>query len=235
MTINLKTVLFEIQNSVFRKLLMIENPTMDTELVFLGNNYSGYWFPSSLLGANGTLWGVGLGHDSSFELELMRRGYMFYGFEPEANCFESSSLQFEGTSAILFNFGLWNQSGDFHYTGENISIVDIFELGSRSSETLEIKSLWEVANELDLKQMKSPRVLKLNIEGAEKEILLRFVEEPLPFDVLIFQAEFLFHISFKSIIKKILAYLHLRTIMRKLKNLGWIVTDFSRHQVTLTK
>ena len=77
--------------------------------------------------------------------------------------------------------------------------------------------------------------MKLNIEGAEKEILLKLVTEPLEFEAIIFQAEFLFHISFKRFREKWKSHKELQKIFYGFHNLGWIVEDISRHQITLVK
>jgi len=233
---NLKSRAFEMQNSIFRRLLKCEFVKENkTKFTFLGNGYSGYWFPTNLLERRGTIWGVGLGRDSSFEKELLDRGYSFFGFEPELECYEISRKQFEGTEAVLENYGLWDKSGEFNYTGENISIVNIFDLEEESKEKLVIRSLWEIAEEKSLSKNNRPRVLKLNIEGAEREILLRFLKEPLDFDAIIFQAEFLFHIGFKKILRKIKAWNELRTILRHLDTRNWEISNFTRHQITLMK
>jgi len=200
---------------------------------FLGNEYSGYRFPESLLEAKGSIWGVGLGYDSSFEYELTRLGYDFCGFEPEPNCYDTSVKQFEGTQAKIENYGLWDKSGSFEFTGENISIVNIFNLKERSHTKLDIRSLWSVAMEKKLINNHHPRVLKLNIEGAEREILLKFLEEPLEFDVIIFQAEFLFHVGFIRFLYKRKAYKDLVRILKGFQEMGWSIIDFSRHQITL--
>ena len=203
------------------------------DLLYLGNSYSGYWIPSNLLDRRGTIWGVGLGRDSSFEYHLLQKGYNFIGFEPEKDCFNISKKQFRETSAVIENYGLWDKSGSFSYTGENISIVNIFDIPIESKELLEIRSLWDVATEKSLQDNKHPRILKLNIEGAEREILKRLVIEPLEFEVIIFQAEFLFHIGFKRLKKKIKAYRELREILEGFQGLNWTIVDLSRHQVTL--
>ena len=233
--IKLKSLLFEFQNSLFRLCINLEFLREDKreKFEFLGNSYSGYWFPTNLIDSRGTIWGVGLGKDSSFEKILSQRGFQFFGFEPEVNCYMISLKQFEKTSAILENYGLWNKSGDFYYTGENISIVNIFGLKDQSDEKLAIRSLWDVAEEKLLISNPAPRILKLNIEGAEREILLRFLKEPLNFEVIIFQAEFLFHLGFKKILRKIKAYQELRTILSGLNHLGWEIRNLSRHQITL--
>lgn len=232
----LKSWLFEIQNSVFRLFLKLEFLRRGkTEFEFLGNSYSGYWFPKNLLESKGTIWGVGLGKDSSFEKILVQRGFKFFGFEPEMSCYTISKKQFEDNSATIESYGLWDKSGEFHYTGENISIVNIFSLNDQSDEKLVIRSLWDVAEEKLLISHPVPRVLKLNIEGAEREILLKFLKEPLDFEVIIFQAEFLFHIGFKKILRKIKAYQELRAVLSGLNHLDWEIRNLSRHQITLIR
>lgn len=216
-------------------MLRIEFPLSDEDLVFLGNQYSGYWFPEKFLAYKGTIWGVGLGHDSSFEFELVKHGYEMHGFEPETNCFYSAKTQFFQTNANLYNYGLWYKSGRFNYTGSNISIVNIFDLESKSEVKLEIKSLWQTAKELNLKKHQTPRILKLNIEGAELEILLRLLNEPLEFEIIIFQAEFLFHLGFKRLKKKIQAYYKLRKIISGFSKADWELLDFQRNQITLAR
>jgi FkbM family methyltransferase len=231
-----KTFLFEVQNSFFRVLLRLRHPLNENPKVsFLGNNYSGYWFPDCLLERNGTIWGVGLGKDSSFELILTQKGYKFYGFEPENSCFNESLQQFTGTDALLHRYGLWDKTGKFKYAGENISIVNILKSGKLSIEEIEIKSLWEVATDLNLNSSAKPRILKMNIEGAEREILLRFAKDPLNFDVIIFQAEFLFHVGFIHFQQKIKAFFELNSILSKLSNAGWELVHFSRHQIILSR
>ena len=230
----LKIKLFEAQNSIFRNALKSQfPPAREVRMKFLGNRYSGYWFPDEFLNSKGSIWGVGLGYDSSFERELVELGFDFCGFEPEINCFRASLKEFEGHRVALENYGLWDKSGQFKYTGENISIVNIFRLEESSEAQLRIRSLWEVAVEKNIKRYATPRVLKLNIEGAEREILLRFIKEPLDFDIIIFQAEFLFHIGFLRFVEKIRAFKDLQRILQGLTLQGWKIVNFSRHQITL--
>lgn len=232
----LKSFVFEFQNSIFRFLLKKKLRVSNSEpMVFLGNSYSGYWSPKHLINDRGTIWGIGLGHESSFEFELTKLGYNFVGFEPEFSCFTSSKKQFLSTDAVIENYGLWDKTGKFYYSGANISIVDIFNLNQKSDEPLDIRSLWDEAKLKDVTQQPKPRILKLNIEGAEREILLRFIEEPLDFDGIIFQAEFLFHLGFKRLQKKLSAFRELLVISRNLQSKGWRIAHFSRHQITFLR
>ncbi len=231
-----KSFLFEAQNSFFRVLLRLRFPIKRKPKVsFLGNEYSGYWFPDCLINRRGTIWGVGLGKDSSFELILTQKGYKFFGFEPEKSCFKESLRQFADTDAVLYQYGLWDKTGEFKYSGENISIVNIFNSNKLSEEEIEIKSLWEVAKDLNLDSLVNPRILKMNIEGAEREILFKLTKYPLNFDVIIFQAEFLFHIGFIHFQKKIKAFFELNLILSKLLSAKWELVYFSRHQIILSR
>ena len=143
--------------------------------------------------------------------------------------------QFAGSDAMLYRYGLWDKTGKFKYAGDNISIVNILNSDKLSLEAIEIKSLWEVAKDLDLDSLTSPRILKMNIEGAEREILLKLAKFPLNFDVIIFQAEFLFHVGFIHFRKKIKAFLELNFVLSKLLSAGWELVYFSRHQIILSR
>jgi len=233
---SVKKLLFETQNALIRNYIKLKFlDKYEWQLERIGNEYSGYWYPANLLALNGTIWGVGLGLDSSFEKELLNRGYTVLGFEPEIRCYEVSCKQLKNPKSKIFNFGLWDKKGLFKYTGDNISIVDIFNKGEYRDSFLDIRSLWDVAQELSLELNERPRVLRMNIEGAEREILLRFIEEPLPFDVIIFQAEFLFHLSFKSIRNRIRAIKELERVLTEIRKSGWKLVGLNRNQITLVK
>jgi hypothetical protein len=232
----LKTTVFEFQNELFRKVLKLAFAHKKKyEMVRIGNDYSGYWFPYEILPLKGTIWGVGLGHDSTFEKDMSEKGWDILGFEPEYKCFQSSLAQLKSTNVVLYPFGLWDKKGQFGYTGDNISIVDVFQKGDFHPTKLDIRSLWDVSKDLNLSNQKQPRVLRMNIEGAEKEILRRMTLEILEFELIIFQAEFLFHLPFKFQMQRLKALVELLSILRVLGKLGWNSMDVKRHQITLVK
>ena len=165
----------------------------------------------------------------------MKLGWGFVGFEPELACFTSSKKQFSLTDAVIENYGLWDKTGKFHYTGANISIVNILNLSDKSEEFLDIRSLWDESKLKNINGQPKPRILTMNIEGAERKILLKFIEEPIDFGAIIFQAEFLFHLGFKRINKKISACRDLLGILRGFQTNGWRIAHFNRHQITLLR
>jgi FkbM family methyltransferase len=231
-----KGFIFSLQN---RFLINFATTNLTTkhlnQMKFLGNNYSGYWFPDNLINSRGTIWGVGLGFDSSFETYLEAKGFKVYGFEPELGAYAQATKEFEGTKSELFPWGLWDRAGKFESFGTSISIVNIFDNQRGNQDSLEIRNIHEAAEELELTNQSAPRVLKLNIEGAEREILLGLTVKPLNFEVIIFQAEFLFHLSFFKLRKKIIAARDLRRIIRGLKLNGYDLVDIHRHQLTFVR
>ena len=233
---NVKNSLFKFQNGILIKFatrnLASNSPI---EMLFLGNNYSGYWFPEKLVHSRGTIWGVGLGFDSSFERELEARGFQILGFEPDQKSYSHAIKEFEGTNAKIFPWGLWDKDGTFESFGSSISIVNIFDSRDGNHDSLEIRDIYESASSMGLRTQNKPRVLKLNIEGAEREILLSLISKPLDFDVVIFQAEFLLHLGFLKFSKKLKAALELRRILQGLIFLDYRFIHFKKNQFTLIK
>ena len=205
----------------------------DSPMKFLGNSYSGYWFPEKLIESEGTIWGVGLGMDSSFELELGERGWKVIGFEPDIICFQQAEEELRDINSQLFPYGLWDKNGVFESFGESISLVNIFENFSGNKDSLQIYNIHEIADSLQLDKQKYPRVLKMNIEGAEREVLHAMIENPLSFEIVLFQAEFLLHLGFFKIVKKIRATRELRTIIKGLISNNYKLIHSFRNQFTL--
>ena len=205
------------------------------KMKFIGNYYSGYWFPENLIDSCGTVWGVGLGFDSSFELELGKHGFEVFGFEPDLKAYSHATQEFRSTSSLIFPWGLWDKDGVFESFGSSISIVNVFENETGNHDSLEIRNIHETAKELGLENQKVPRILKLNIEGAEREILLGLASKSLPFEVIIFQAEFLLHLGFLKLRKKWRASRDLRRILEGLRLNGYLLVHIQRNQFTLVR
>ena len=73
----------------------------------------------------------------------------------------------------------------------------------------------------------------MNIEGAEKEILQKLISHPLPFEVIIFQAEFLFHLRVLKFCKRYQACINFWKILSDFEDLGWRVIDIHKNQITI--
>jgi hypothetical protein len=229
----IKTIIYESLNDVLRKFIVIRFKPINPTMIFIGNEYSGYWFPETLVNEKGCIYGVGLGIDSSFEYELVQHGYAFYGFEPEQMSYLRSIEQFKNTNSRVFNYGLSNKNGNFISRGSNFSIAKTYDYKAANDQIFEIKSLWNVVETLELEAESHPRVLKMNIEGEEREILTNFISHPLSFEILIFQAEFLFHLKFFQFSRRFSAFRDLWRIIREFDKLGWKVVHISKNQITI--
>ena len=155
------------------------------------------------------------------------------GFEPDSVCIAHARVEFESINSEIHAFGLWDKNGVFESFGSSISLVNIFDNSIGNRDSLQIQDIHEVAFLLKLNEQKSPRVLKMNIEGAEREILLRIVDFPLPFEVIMFQAEFLLHLGFFKIFKKLYAMRELRLIIKGLISNDYLLVHSFRNQFTL--
>lgn len=205
----------------------------ESPMSFIGNSYSGYWFPDQFVHSAGTIWGVGLGMDSSFEVQLGKNGYKVLGFEPDGECNAHALVEFEGINSEIFSYGLWDRNGVFESFGESISLVNIFDNSVGNKDTLQIRDIQEIAKNLKLGEQKMPRVLKMNIEGAEREILHSVIANSLEYEIILFQAEFLLHLGFFKFLKKIRATLELRSIFIALSEQGYKLVHSFRNQFTL--
>ena len=93
----------------------------------------------------GTILGVGLGHDSSFELELVNIGYNFFGFEPDNSSYNKSKTQFNKYDSRVFNYVIGTVNAEVKSRGDNISISEIYNHLPVNSQILQIRSFWEVS------------------------------------------------------------------------------------------
>jgi hypothetical protein len=231
-----KSKIFSLQNLIHIRIATFNLSHFGSlNMQFVGNDYSGYWFPQDLIPSKGTIWGVGLGFDSSFESQMGISGYKILGFEPVLEASDYAERELAHVNGKIYPWGLWDRSGNYESFGDSVSIVNLFENVTGNNDSLEIRNIYEVAEVLDLKNQSVPRVLKLNIEGAEQEILLALVQSPLPFEIIIFQAEFLLHLSFLSARKKLAASLRLRKIISGLRMNGYQLIHIGRNQFTFMR
>ena len=228
-----RSSIFNASNQILRELITLRFNVNLFEMVFLGNQYSGYWFPKNMLSKRGTILGVGLGHDSSFELELVKKGYKFFGFEPENESYLKSKQQFSDSKTEIYNFGIGTSDFYSYSRGSNHSIAKTYGHLPINKQLFQIRSLWSVCENLKLLGSNEPRVLKMNIEGAEKEILEKFITNPLPFQIVMFQAEFLFHLRFYQFYRRSYEFKNLWNILKNFEKIGYKTVNISKNQITL--
>ncbi len=143
----------------------------------LGTDYGGWWVPLSQIEADSVVYSVGIGEDASFDVELaLLTGCTVQAFDPTPRAL--SYLQELSNPAIVTHpFGIWDENGTIPlYLPENdahvsLSVVDRFDTGR--SFDLPVRTLRTAMAECGHDRID---LLKMDIEGAEKEVLDQLLE-----------------------------------------------------------
>lgn len=91
-----------------------------------------------MLGKRGSIFGVGLGHDSSFEFELENMGYKFFGFELHILSYNESIKQFNKSDSGIFNYVISTKNAEVRSRGDNLSNSEIYNHLSINSHILQV-------------------------------------------------------------------------------------------------
>jgi FkbM family methyltransferase len=157
------------------------------DLIRLGSPYGGYVVPLGLVESNWVCYSGGLGEDASFELQLIERtGCRVYGFDPAPRAATyARGLQAAEPRFQFMPVGLWSTdtTARFYVPADpdhvshsiaNLQRTDAFLIaGCRSVTSL----MSELGHErIDL--------LKLDVEGAEYEVLTPVLSGELTVSVL---------------------------------------------------
>jgi len=148
-------------------------------LLRLGSAYGGYTVPVDLIRPDWVCYSAGLGEDVSFEVELARRcGCTVHAFDPTPRAIEHVRPLAEANRHLVFHpWGLWRtDSTQRFYAPRNeshasYSIVNL--QGSDEFIRADCRSVPSVLRELGHDRLD---LLKLDIEGAEYEVLASLVE-----------------------------------------------------------
>ena len=154
-------------------------PRSSVPLVRLGSRYGGWVIPSDLVDAQSIVYSGGVGEDVSFDLALIARtGCSIWAFDPTPRSIEFARRITE-RRFHLQPVGLWSSDGvkRFH-APRDPRHVSHTALGSRPDRPYfdaECKCLDTVMRELGHDHID---LLKLDIEGAEFEVLGSVQTEP---------------------------------------------------------
>lgn len=142
-----------------------------------GNNYGGFFVHPNLLNEDSIVYSVGIGEDISFDLSIIdTHGCKVFAFDPtpKSISYVRQNVKLNNENFAFYDFGLSAKSGfvDFylpknqdHVSGSYINQENI-DVGQKV--TVEMKSIQDTAELLGHKRID---VLKMDIEGAEYEVL----------------------------------------------------------------
>jgi FkbM family methyltransferase len=159
------------------------------DLVRVGTEYGGYVLPQDLPRANWTCYCGGIGEDASFELELIRRyGCTVIGFDPTPRSTEYvREIVAEAPEFRFVPVGLWSSDTEQRFYApsdpEHVS-HSITERGRAHREhfTAQCRSVPSLMAELGHDRVD---LLKLDVEGAEYEVLESVLDADVRLQILL--------------------------------------------------
>jgi FkbM family methyltransferase len=153
------------------------------DLVRLGSHYGGWWVPADVPSEGTTVISAGVGEDTTFDEELLARGCEVWAVDPTPRAQEHvAERQRDGALTERFHFwpvGLWHRDETLRfYAPADPSHVSHSILNVQHTTTWFEAECWSWARLLEQAGIDSPDVVKLDIEGAEVEVLRALIERP---------------------------------------------------------
>lgn len=149
----------------------------DDDLVRLGSSYGGWWIPRRTLVPSCLVVSAGVGEDTTFDEELLRRGCEVWAVDPTPRAIAHVE-QRRRTSTTLgdrFHFlpvGLWHRDETLRfYAPANPRHVSHSIVNAQRTDTWFEAQCWSLAHLMEETDRSVPDLLKLDIEGAEVEVL----------------------------------------------------------------
>ncbi|CAM8620195.1 Methyltransferase FkbM [Candidatus Planktophila versatilis] len=216
----------------------------------LGTDYGGWWVPEVFLNQENRklLISAGLGHDVSFEKEMLNFGFEVVGLDPLPECVEYAKVELSNYKKIsLINKGLWISTGKIDFYSPPSKNSDAYSItNSHFNENAEILQ-FEVITLVQLQQQFLDDlideyelvVLKLDIEGAEIQILSDYLSGPgKKLDFLAVELDSVSLIPFWKFGERFAAIILARKFMKQLSELGYVLTltdGYNFHWITRNK
>ena len=173
----------------FRRLLTGEfshfKKTIKVNKKWYGNNYGGFYVCPDFLNSNSIIYSVGIGEDISFDLALIETsGCHVFGFDPTPKSISwIKNHPALPSNFLFFEYGIADRTGmvDFYLPKNTEYISGSFVKQDFVSEkqkiSVEMKSWEDIINTLGHTQID---VLKMDIEGAEYEVLDSILKASIP-------------------------------------------------------
>lgn len=202
------------------------------KLTRLGTSYGGWFIPQNILHAadkKRVLVSGGLGHDVSFDKILLENGFEIIGLDPLSECCDFARKEL-GTSKFvsIIEKGLWTSSGNIDFfppknrAHDSWSITNTQSALQQESITFQVITIPELISEFPSIKKSDFSILKLDIEGAESEIMKSLFTSDYRFDFIGIEMDFLSLIPFLAFRRRIGAVITARKNMKIFQSAGYI-------------
>ena len=236
--LRLKHQLVSTQNWVTIRITVFgfKRKSSNVKLVRLGSDYGGWWIPSALI-SNTQLERIaisaGLGFDVSFDQKLLEAGFDVIGLDPLADCvaYANSNLRdFKGFTSI--EKGLWKTTGiQSFFPPKNLNHDSWSATNIQNSSELMTK-IFAVISLVDLFDLYPKlkncdcRILKMDIEGAELDVMKSVARFEYKFDFVAIEIDFLSLIPFINFGQRIRMIKEARAALRNFHSSGYQLVEY---------
>jgi FkbM family methyltransferase len=200
-------------------------------LIRLGSDYGGWWVPEYALTKDvkkRNLISVGLGHDVTFDCEMLRSGFNLIGLDPLISSIDYAEKELAAFSQkYLLCRGLWSSSGEVEFYAPKIASHDSWSItnsqysSQEETQSYSVMTISDLYNDFPSLNESEFTILKMDIEGAEVPILFDLDFRRFRIDYLASEIDYLSVIPFKSFLERFHKVLVVRRLLSRLEGLGF--------------
>lgn len=189
----LSTIRFKLKKIILTLLGRINHlrKTVNCNHLWYGSLYGGFYLCPDLLNEDSIVYSFGIGEDISFDKALIEKhNCCVFGFDPTPKSMSWVNNQSLPQRFYFNAYGIANKSGftDFYLpkNPEHVSgsIMIQNNINTDDKITVEMKSIQDIINELGHSKID---VLKMDIEGAEYDIIENLLDAKIQIDQIIIE------------------------------------------------
>lgn len=210
--------------------------------VRLGSSYGGWNVHSELLAAGGekVLISAGLGHDVSFDLAMLGKGFKIIGLDPLESSlkFANSKLHNHLDCVDLINSGLWLECKDVAFYAPRNSQHDSWSINNVQETEISNTVQFSVVDLDFLYKTRSTfrdaaiRILKMDIEGAEEQMFNSVAEFQPKFNQVSVEMDFVSLVRFRQVTRRINAVRKARFALNLMREQGYYLYNYENFNFT---
>ena len=228
-----KTFLVYVQNRIVLKLVTFGflKKSENSNLVRLGTSYGGWWIDEHQLNSRSgtkTLVSAGLGFDVSFDMQMFLHDFTIIGVDPLEDSVKYARETLGSYPQIhLICSGLWTTSGVGNFyapqnmTHDSWSIQNIQKTDINLAKEFPVISIRDLLSRFPVISQSDFSYLKMDIEGAELDVLSDVVSNPYRFDMIAAEMDFLSLIGFKDLKSRISMVHRSRKLLCEIERNGY--------------
>lgn len=164
-------------------------PQVNCTTKWYGSSYGGFFIHPDLVNQNSIVYSIGIGKDISFDLKCIQEHQCsVYGFDPTPKSINWIKSQQLDPRFHFHEYGIATETGTqtfylpAHPKGISGSMVDNQDVDNTRPIEVQMKSFTDITQELGHTKVD---VLKMDIEGAEYDVLANILESGVQIDQIL--------------------------------------------------